>query len=102
VSWSAGLVTDSFGELGAIGLVAYLWPLHGGAWRIDGGAAAGLWYRTEHDGGPHRVVPAAMPALTLTHAASGLGINLGYAPRFMINGRGNAVDALMLQTTLAF
>lgn len=100
--YSAGLVTDSFGKLGAIGLVAWLWPLHVGALRVDAGAAGGLWYRTECDGGPHRVVPAVMPALTLTHRASGLGLNLGFAPRFTIAGRGNAVDALMLQTTLAF
>ena len=102
IAYSAGLVTDSFGKVGAIGLVAWLWPLHEGALRIDGGVAGGLWYRTEYDGGPHRVVPAAMPALSLTHRASGLGINLGFAPRFTIAGRGNAVDALMLQTTLAF
>jgi hypothetical protein len=84
------------------GLVAWLWPLHEGALRVDAGVAGGLWYRTEHDGGPHRVVPAVMPALTITHTASGLGVNLGLAPRFTIAGRGNAVDALMLQTTLAF
>jgi hypothetical protein len=102
IAYSAGLVTDSFGKVGAIGLVAWLWPLHEGALRIDAGFAGGLWYRTEYDGGPHRVVPAAMPALTLTHRASGLGLNLGFAPRFTIAGRGNAVDALMLQTTLAF
>lgn len=102
LAYSAGLVTDSFGKLGAIGLVAWLWPLHEGTLRIDGGVAGGLWYRTECDGGPHRVVPAVMPALTLTHRASGLGVNLGFAPRFTIAGRGNAVDALMLQTTLAF
>jgi hypothetical protein len=102
LAYSAGLVTDSFGKLGAIGLVAWLWPLHEGALRVDAGVAGGLWYRTEHDGGPHRVVPAVMPALTITHRASGLGVNLGFAPRFTIAGRGNAVDALMLQTTLAF
>ena len=102
VSWSAGLVTDSFGQLGAIGLAAYLWPLHTGALRIDAGVAGGLWYRTQVDQGPRTVVPVAMPALTITHAASGLGLNLGLAPRLTINGRGNVVDAVMLQTTLAF
>jgi len=102
IAYSAGLVTDSFGKVGAIGLVAWLWPLHQGTLRVDAGVAGGLWYRTEHDGGPHRVVPAVMPALTITHRASGLGVNLGFAPRFTIAGRGNAVDALMLQTTLAF
>lgn len=102
VSWSAGLVTDSFGQLGAIGLGAYLWPLAEGAWRVDVGVAGGLWYRTQVDQGPRTVVPVAMPALTLTHGASGLGVNVGLAPRFTINGRGNVVDAVMLQTTFAF
>ncbi|HSN31430.1 MAG TPA: hypothetical protein VLU41_02000 [Ideonella sp.] len=102
VSWSAGLVTDSFGQLGAIGLAAYLWPLHAGALRVDAGVAGGLWYRTQVDQGPRTVVPVAMPVLTLTHAASGFGIDVGLAPRFTINGRGNVVDAVMLQTTWAF
>ena len=102
LSYSVGLVDDSFGRTGTIGLAAWLWPVKGGALRIDAGLAGGLWYRTERDQGERAVVPVLMPALTVVHRPSRLGLNVGFAPRATVSGSGNRVDALMVQTTLAF
>lgn len=109
------LVRDSYGAWGAMGGRAWQWNLaETEAFRLDVGAAAGLWYRTtavnkseirharvylyhmtrEGEAYTHTttrlqrlVVPFALPLATITHKQSGIALNVSVLPRTSINRR---------------
>lgn len=98
-------VRDSYGAPSTMAGVGRSWELASFAgFRVDAGAVAGLWNRTvlttKRD--TQRVtMPFVLPTATLEHERSGLGLNVGFAPRIVFRGEVlNATNTAMLQLSL--
>jgi hypothetical protein len=95
--YTFGTLEDSRNYLGGyagMGLmreVAYYGPL-----RLQAGAYATLYYRSTSWNGTMRVVPAILPALSLTEHRSGVGLNMVWVPPGRWGGR-DTVSTLLVQ-----
>jgi hypothetical protein len=94
--YAFGTLEDSrnyWGGYAGMGLmreVAYHGPL-----RLHAGVNATLYYRSTSWSGTMRVVPAILPALSLTEYRSGIGLNMVWVPPL---GR-DTVSTLLVQLT---
>lgn len=100
----ATIVRDSYGQMSLMAGGARLWPLAApGTVLIEGGVAAGLWWRSDlktETTTDMRVVPFVLPSLSLTERTTGLGLNLALMPRSRILGRQvTSTTVAMLQLT---
>jgi hypothetical protein len=71
---------------------------------LDAGVVGGLWYRSNLDVASNQlyrsVVPYVLPAASLTHEATGLGLRLAFAPRVQVARRlYNPTNVFMVQTS---
>ncbi len=104
----ATIVRDSYGKSGLMTGAGRLWTLGSAVGvTVDAGVIGGLWYRTNLDlttNTLHRaIVPYALPALSVTHESTGLGLNLAVASKVQMNGRlYNPTTTFMAQTTWRF
>lgn len=100
----ATIVRDSYGQMSLMAGGARLWPLAApGTVLIEGGVAAGLWWRSDlktETTTDMRVVPFVLPSLSVTERSTGLGVNLALMPRSRILGRQvTSTTVAMLQLT---
>lgn len=100
----ATIVRDSYGQMSLMAGGARLWPLAApGTVLIEGGLAAGLWWRSDlktETTTDMRVVPFVLPSLSVTERSTGLGVNLALMPRARILGRQvTSTTVAMLQLT---
>jgi hypothetical protein len=98
------LVRDSYGRPSLMAGAGRLWEIGAvGTVQLDAGFVGGLWLRSNlNDDNTlrHQLVPFAIPAMSLTESASGLGMNVAFAPKLTINGRVlNSVSVVMFQMT---
>ncbi|BAP87792.1 uncharacterized protein E1O_06610 [Burkholderiales bacterium GJ-E10] len=102
----ADVVRDSLGVESLMTGVGREWPVaRAGSIEIDGGAVAGLWWRSRVAGTWNQdirreVVPFVLPALSLQEKHTGLGLNIALAPPVHLGGWNlNPTWTLMVQTT---
>ena len=99
VNW----VRDSYGTSSVMLAGGRMWPLLDAvSVKVDAGVVGGLWYRSvlnrAEDGLVRRVVPFALPSVSMTETHTGIGVDLGFAPRLSINGyMVNRTPTLMVQ-----
>jgi len=107
--WSQWVGKASFGvmkdSLNAMGVYAgHTWQkrvIDGDTYTADIGGGAFLFYRTLRFDGPHVLVPGALPVLSVTHKAWGLGINVVAVPRVKLSG-GTMPNVIYAQFTKSF
>jgi hypothetical protein len=98
-------VHDSYGSPSLMLGAGRLWPvLNAFGIQTDAGFVGGIWNRTvlnmAGDGLVRRTVPYVLPSLAITESRTGLGINLGLAPKMSIGGyKAVRTTTLMFQTT---
>ncbi|MFG6488296.1 hypothetical protein ACG04R_16535 [Roseateles sp. BYS78W] len=96
-------VRDSYGTSSVMLAAGRMWPvLDVDSVKVDAGVVGGLWYRSvlnrSEDGLVRRVVPFALPSMAITETHTGLGVDLGFAPRLAMNGYTvNRTPTLMVQ-----
>jgi hypothetical protein len=99
---SFGVMKDSLDAMGAY--AGHTWQkrvIDGDSYTADLGGGAFLFYRTLRFDGPHVLVPAALPVLSATHKAWGLGINVVAVPRVKLSG-GTMPNVIYAQFTKSF
>ena len=99
---SFGVMKDSLNAMGAY--AGHTWQkrvIDGDSYTADIGGGAFLFYRTLRFDGPHVLVPAALPVLSATHKAWGLGINVVAVPRVKLSG-GTMPNVIYAQFTKSF
>lgn len=79
---SAGLMKDSLGAWGGYATVTLQKRIINNEYTVDAGPALGIFWRTFNFGGPHRLMPAILPSLSIEHKKSGWGINSILIPGF--------------------
>jgi len=101
----ANFVRDSYGTPSFMLAAGRMWPLFDiASVKVDAGIVGGLWYRSvlnrEGDGLVRRLVPFALPSMAISDNYTGLGVELGFAPKLSMNGYVvNRTPTLMVQTT---
>lgn len=100
----ASYVSDSYGSPSVMLAAGRLWPMFDfGSVKVDAGLVGGLWYRTvlsSDDLVVRRLVPFVLPSMSITDEYTGLGLNVGLAPRLSVHGyTANRTTTLMLQAT---
>lgn len=100
----ATFVRDSFGNPSFMVTAGRLWPvLSGFGVQVDIGAVGTLWNRTirnaSEDGVFRRTVLFVLPAVSISEASTGLGMNLAIAPKVSVGKYANHTTTLMVQTT---
>lgn len=99
---SFGVMKDSLDAMGAY--VGQTWQkrlVDDAGFTVELGGGAFLFYRTLRFDGPHRLVPAVLPVLSVTYRPWQLGANLVAVPRCRVSG-GTMPNVLYLQFTKAF
>lgn len=84
---SLGVMKDSLDAMGAY--AGQTWQkrlLDGETYNVDLGGGVFVFYRTLQFDGPHQWVPGALPVLSVTHKAWGLGMNMVVVPRVKLSG----------------
>jgi hypothetical protein len=93
---------DSLDAMGAY--AGHTWQkrvVDGDTFSADLGGGGFLFYRTLKFDGPHRLVPALLPVLSVTHKQWQLGVNLVAVPRCHVGG-GTMPNVIYMQFTKAF
>jgi len=99
---SLGVMKDS---LDAYGVYAgHVWQkraVDGADYNVDLGGGGFLFYRTLRFNGPHVLVPAVLPVLSVEHKATHFGVNVVVVPQCRVSG-GTMPGVIYMQFTKAF
>jgi hypothetical protein len=99
---SFGLIKDSLDAMGLYaGRTIQRRVLDKAAFSVDVGAGAFLFLRTMQFDGPHRLVPAVLPVISVSHKPTRLGVNAVLVPEFTIKGN-KMPGVFFLQFTYGF
>jgi Antimicrobial peptide resistance and lipid A acylation protein PagP len=99
---SFGLMKDSLNAMGVY--AGHVWQkrmIDGESFTADAGGGGFLFYRTLRFNGPHTLVPAVLPVLSIEHKATQLGMNTVFVPKCKISG-GTMPAVIFLQFTKSF
>lgn len=98
-SWySLNSLTDSRNQAGGYAGVSFMRELaHMGTFRVYGGVGTHLFYRSKTWAGQMALVPAVLPALSITERRTGLGVNFVIRPEF--RGEQGAPSTILMQLT---
>ena len=108
VTWLMGQTT-AFWQLAtyrdAYGLYAgHAWQkrlVDGAEYSVELGGGGFLFYRTLRFNGPHVLVPAVLPVLSVEHKATHFGVNVVVVPQCRVSG-GTMPGVIYMQFTKAF
>ncbi|MBE7419397.1 MAG: hypothetical protein HS128_16965 [Ideonella sp.] len=99
---SFGVMKDSLDAMGAY--AGQTWQkrlLDDDRFAVELGGGGFVFYRTLKFGGPHRLVPAVLPVLSVTYKPWQFGVNLVAVPRCRVSG-GTMPNVLYMQFTKSF
>ena len=99
---SFGLMKDSLNAMGAY--AGHVWQkriYEHGDYAVELGGGGFLFYRTLRFDGPHVLVPAVLPVLSVHHEPTRLGVNVVLVPQCRVSG-GTMPTVIYMQFTKAF